>query len=230
VKLRGRPEDSRALRSVFALRAREAPSLTTPHGPLQRLLEVTQPGKTVRVRRVGCKSSRRRLKLSAHRYRQTKTRRDWRAAHRRGTPPPPESPARAQVQGKPRPPHAHIPTSGVKRRRLLSQRVQCRLCSAESNEIESSDLFAMPVVPQVTSNGEVEGPGARVRLEPRAHTVFPRPRRATTHRSRTPPTIVSGHRGSFAPALHCPVWSYSVQLLEPPQALCTFHVVRATGR
>src|ERR1700757_995045 len=39
-------------------------------------------------------------------------------------------------------------------------------------------------------NGEVEGPDDHARQAPRAHTVFPRPRRVTTHRSRTPPTIV----------------------------------------
>src|SRR5215469_11212514 len=38
VKLSGRPEVLRARQSVFALRASEAPSLTTSHGPLQRLL------------------------------------------------------------------------------------------------------------------------------------------------------------------------------------------------
>src|SRR5262245_36756944 len=38
-------------------------------------------------------------------------------------------------------------------------------------------------------NGEVEGPRARARLEPRVHTVFPHPRRHY-RLSRTPPTIV----------------------------------------
>src|SRR5438270_4506345 len=40
------------------------------------------------------------------------------------------------------------------------------------------------------SNGEVEGPRGSARYAPRAHTVFPRPRRQTDHVSRTPPTIV----------------------------------------
>jgi hypothetical protein len=43
---------------------------------------------------------------------------------------------------------------------------------------------------KVTSNGEVEGPPRSAHQAPRAHTVFPRPRRVTTSRSRTPPTIV----------------------------------------
>ena len=43
------------------------------------------------------------------------------------------------------------------------------------------------------SNGEVEGPPRSTHRAPRAHTVFPRPRRVTSHRSRTPPTIVRAH-------------------------------------
>ena len=39
-------------------------------------------------------------------------------------------------------------------------------------------------------NGEVEGPPGIARQAPRAHTVFRRPRRITTGRSRSPPTIV----------------------------------------
>src|SRR6266480_4296801 len=39
-------------------------------------------------------------------------------------------------------------------------------------------------------NGEVEGPDDHAGQAPRAHTVFPRPQRVTTSRSRTPPTIV----------------------------------------
>jgi hypothetical protein len=45
----------------------------------------------------------------------------------------------------------------------------------------------------VPANGEVEGPHRRVQLEPRAHNVFQRPRRDYGV-SRTPPTIVRGHR------------------------------------
>src|SRR5205823_89561 len=41
------------------------------------------------------------------------------------------------------------------------------------------------------SNGEVEGPGTHVDQAPRAHTVFPRPRRQTDRASRPPRTIVS---------------------------------------
>jgi hypothetical protein len=50
------------------------------------------------------------------------------------------------------------------------------------------------------SNGEVEGPRDKARSAPRAHTVFQRPRRVTTDRSRTPQTIVRGrpHRSYCA--------------------------------
>ena len=48
----------------------------------------------------------------------------------------------------------------------------------------------------LTSNGEVEGPDQSARLEPRAHTVFQRPRRHY-RRSRTPPTIVRRHGGEL---------------------------------
>ena len=44
MKLSGRPEVPRAHQSIFAYRARDAPSLTIAHGPLQRLLEVTLRG------------------------------------------------------------------------------------------------------------------------------------------------------------------------------------------
>src|SRR2546423_745741 len=40
------------------------------------------------------------------------------------------------------------------------------------------------------SNGEVERPPTDARSAPRAHTVFPRPRRVTSHASRPAPTIV----------------------------------------
>src|SRR5205807_6888742 len=43
----------------------------------------------------------------------------------------------------------------------------------------------------VTANGEVEGPRRSADQAPRAHTLFQRPRRQTTHASRPPPTIVS---------------------------------------
>jgi len=70
--------------------------LLRPHGPLERLLEVTQPGKTVRVRRLPCKSHHRRPLLSARQQQPpAKTLRDWRAAHRRGSPLRTKSPARA---------------------------------------------------------------------------------------------------------------------------------------
>src|SRR5947207_1532657 len=44
--------------------------------------------------------------------------------------------------------------------------------------------------PNSPSNGEVEGPADHAGQAPRAHTVFPRPRRQTAHASRPPPTIV----------------------------------------
>src|ERR1700741_814070 len=47
-----------------------------------------------------------------------------------------------------------------------------------------------PDWPIATSNGEVEGPPRSADQAPRAHTVFQRPRRVTTDRSRSPPTIV----------------------------------------
>jgi hypothetical protein len=46
----------------------------------------------------------------------------------------------------------------------------------------------------VPSNGEVEGPPRSAYQAPRAHTVFPRPRRVPTGRSRTPSTIVRSHQ------------------------------------
>ena len=44
----------------------------------------------------------------------------------------------------------------------------------------------------VTSNGEVERPRRSAGLAPRAHNLFQRPRRPTTHVSRPVPTIVRG--------------------------------------
>ena len=45
---------------------------------------------------------------------------------------------------------------------------------------------------KATSNGEVEGPPRSAHQAPRAHNIPKRPRRVTTHRSRSPPTIVRG--------------------------------------
>ena len=50
MELSGRTEVLRAHQSVFTYQAHKAPSLTTVHGPLQRLLEVTSPTTTVPVR------------------------------------------------------------------------------------------------------------------------------------------------------------------------------------
>jgi hypothetical protein len=43
------------------------------------------------------------------------------------------------------------------------------------------------------SNGEVEGPLRSARSSAAGAQFLPRPRRVTTDRSRTPPTIVRGH-------------------------------------
>jgi len=52
------------------------------------------------------------------------------------------------------------------------------------------------------SNGEVEGPPRSASQAPRAHTVFPRPRRVTTYCSRTPPTIVRRQNEGAADSYH----------------------------
>ena len=54
----------------------------------------------------------------------------------------------------------------------------------------TSMLSSLAPRSDMTANGEVERPPRSADQAPRAHTVFPRPRRVTTHRSRTPPTIV----------------------------------------
>ena len=73
-----------------------------------------------------------------------------------------------------------------------------RLQSGASAALSPAPRRTKPAVlrdaylPQVTSNGEVEGPHTGPRLEPRAHNFSQRPRRH--HRaSRTPPTIVRRH-------------------------------------
>ena len=60
----------------------------------------------------------------------------------------------------------------------------------------TSQLFAALNLPEVTSNGEVEGPDDHARSAPRAHTVPRRPRRQTDHASRTPPTMVRTRRAA----------------------------------
>ena len=60
-------------------------------------------------------------------------------------------------------------------------------------------------LPNSPSNGEVEGPPRSANRAPRAHTVFPRPRRVTTDRSRTPPTIVRSHPHNYHCARAAPV-------------------------
>src|ERR1700730_7200512 len=61
--------------------------------------------------------------------------------------------------------------------------------SAQSLREAATDVTTLS---PAASNGEVEGPPRSEQCAPRAHTVFPRPRRLTTYRSRTPPTIVRG--------------------------------------
>ena len=56
-------------------------------------------------------------------------------------------------------------------------------------------------VSKATSNGEVEGPPRSAHQAPRAHNLFPRSRRVTTHRSRSPPTIVRRHQRAPSPFL-----------------------------
>ena len=66
VKLRGRPREQRALQWVlYSPVSHKRPFHRGDPGPLERLLEVTQPGKTVRVRRLRCKSHHRRPLWSA---------------------------------------------------------------------------------------------------------------------------------------------------------------------
>ena len=65
VKLSGRPRELRAHQSAFAQHADETPSLTTAHGPLQRLLEYAFIGATVHVRHRCGKATRHSLALSA---------------------------------------------------------------------------------------------------------------------------------------------------------------------
>src|SRR5207302_715819 len=96
-------------------------------------------------------------------------------------------------------PHAH--TGCAKRRRLQDNRVSHRLHTTEPTKA-SSQLFAALNLPEVTSNGKVEGPRYGARSAPRAHTVFPRPRRRATHASRPPPTIARSHPYVFWPEYH----------------------------
>src|SRR6266480_3245802 len=63
-----------------------------------------------------------------------------------------------------------------------------------------------------SSNGEVEGPDDHAGQAPRAHTVFPRPRRQTAHASRPPPTIVRRLRHDT----HSPLLAHR---LEPARRL-----------
>ena len=78
-------------------------------------------------------------------------------------------------------------------------------------------------------NDEVEGPRAAARLEPRAHTVVPRPRRVTTYRSRSPPMIVRSRISKARSSRNCAVarschlgtpgiWPSTNALFPRPQA------------
>jgi len=70
---------------------------------------------------------------------------------------------------------------------------------------KKSDRPRSAFLPNSPSNGEVEGPPRSANRAPRAHTVFPRPRRVTTDRSRTPPTIVRSHPHNYHCARAAPV-------------------------
>src|SRR5947207_2135695 len=78
---------------------------------------------------------------------------------------------------------------------LMGIRLAAENHSRDDADSEDSDCCgsnckpALHLVPRA-SNGEVERPPDGVGSAPRAHTVFPRPRRTTTHVSRPAPTIV----------------------------------------
>ena len=67
---------------------------------------------------------------------------------------------------------------------------------ARTDSAASTQCVRMNGLP--SPNGEVEGPPTSATQAPRAHTVFPRPRRVTTSRSRSPPTIVSGQHADVS--------------------------------
>src|SRR5204863_151134 len=103
-------------------------------------------------------------------------------------------------------PHAH--TGCAKRRRPQDNRVSHRPHTTEPTKAPSQ-LFAALNLPEVTSNGKVEGPAdasGRTQVErsssvvpdaaeraPRAHTLLQRPRRQAAGASRPPRTIVRSH-------------------------------------
>src|SRR5205807_2138748 len=82
---------------------------------------------------------------------------------------------------------------GLKRASWTSVR-----CTPASSSSKPSSTYSRESIvrraPRMASNGQVEGPHRSTNHAPRAHTVFPRPRRETVGASRTPPTIVRRHR------------------------------------
>jgi hypothetical protein len=80
VKLSGRVEASQAHQSVITLIADKAPTHTSFHGPLQRLLEVTLPTSTVPVRPNGRNWRRHSVRVKRAQGPPTKPIRAWRAA------------------------------------------------------------------------------------------------------------------------------------------------------
>ena len=91
--------------------------------------------------------------------------------------------ARAQPQNAAR---AHL--AGAERRRLQDNRVSRTQHTAEPIE-GHPQLFAAPNFPEVTSNGEVEGPDDHAGWR-RGRIISQRPRRLAASASRPPPTIV----------------------------------------
>ena len=76
-----------------------------------------------------------------------------------------------------------------------------------------------PMSCAMTTNGEVEVPPRGAHQAPRAHTVFPRPRRVTASRSRSPPTIVSCHPNRPVRDSICLCYLYQPSLGTPRAAL-----------
>src|SRR6266478_1108840 len=75
--------------------------------------------------------------------------------------------------------------------------VLCGACGKrlyENNQQRGAQVITQGHEYTLASNGEVEGPDDHARQAPRAHNLFPRPRRQTAIASRPPPTIVRRHR------------------------------------
>ena len=77
----------------------------------------------------------------------------------------------------------------------------------------------------MTPNGEAERPRTGASRAARAQSSEARSRRATTGVSRTAPAMVSGQRGSFAPALRCPPVHVNYWNHHKPFVLSTLSVL-----